>query len=130
MARKILIGAQVLAAVLFVAGIDRTGNQSWVSWSVPLAMVILIIINSVRFTRFVSWVIFGVSFFCLLTLLSAFTLRWRLESGFTAWPFYRAMLMYTVFIYVSLGQIKLLGGGASHASAPANPESLSGPTKS
>lgn len=111
MGRKILVGAQVLAAVLFVSGVDPRGNQSWLSWVVPLALILLIVLNSIRFTRLVSWIIFGVSFFCLLTVLSAFTLRWRGEPGFNPFPFYRSMLMYTVFIYVSLGQIKILGSG-------------------
>jgi len=114
MGRKVLIGVQVLATLLFISVVSRN-DQNWISWFIPLLMILLVAANSVWFTRFVSWVIFAVSFFCLLVLLSAYTLRWRLESGFDASPFHRAMLMYIAFIYVSLGQIKILGGGAPAA---------------
>jgi hypothetical protein len=32
-----------------------------------------------------------------------------LEPGFSPWPFYRAMVMYIAFTYISLGQLKLMG---------------------
>ena len=121
MARKILIGAQVLAAALFAWSVDLRGDQPWIAWAVPLALILLIVVNSIRFTRLAAWVIFGGSFFCFLVLLSAFTLRWRLEPGFEAWPFYRAMLMYVTFVYISLGQIKLLGGGSRPREAGPHP---------
>lgn len=110
MKKNILIGAQLLATALFIDHYQANVDQHWASWAVPLAMIICIAINSVWFTRFLSWVIFAVSFFCLMAILSAFTLRWRLQPGFAPMPFYKAMLMYTVFVYVSLGQIKIIGG--------------------
>lgn len=111
--RKILIAAQVLATLLFVTQYRVNAEQSWLAWFVPLTVLILIAINSAWFTRFVSWLIFSISFFGLLVVLSAFTLRWRGETAFAAAPFYQAMLMYAAFVYISLGQIKILGG-ASH----------------
>lgn len=100
---------QLLAALLFIYHTSRAAEGLWLSWAVPLVLVLLIVVNSVWFTRFVSWVIFAGSFSCFLVLLSAFTLRWRLEPGFSSVPFYRAMVMYICFIYVSLAQIKILG---------------------
>ncbi len=107
MRRKILIALQLLSVFLFIWHAQTSAQ--WSSWAVPLVLLLLIVVNSIWFTRFVSWVIFAGSFFCFLVLLSAFTLRWRLEPGFAALPFYRAMLMYCVFIYVSLAQIKMFG---------------------
>ncbi len=118
--RLLLIGAQVLAAVLFVYNFDRSGQSPWWAWLTPLAMVIFIIMNSIWFTRFISWVIFAVSFFAFMALLSAFTLRWRFEPGFNSMPFYMSIIMYVVFIYVGLGQLKILGG-----SQPASPMEVS-----
>ncbi len=80
-----------------------------VSWLVPLTLVLFIVMNSIWFTRFLSWVIFSGAFFGFLVVLSAFTLRWRLEPGFSAVPFYKSLLMYSLFVYVSLAQIKILG---------------------
>ncbi len=110
--RKLLIAAQVLATLLFIYNFDRS-NQVWWSWVTPLAMVILVIVNSIWFTRLVSWLIFAISFFAFMVLLSAFTLRWRFQTGFDAMPFYMSILMYVTFIYVGLGQLKILGGGSS-----------------
>lgn len=110
MARWILIGTQLLATGLFLTLLGERETISWVAWAVPLLLVFLVLINSFWFSRFVSWLIFAIGFFCFLVLLSAFTLRWRLEPGFNAMPFYRAIIMYAAFVYISLGQIKLLGG--------------------
>ncbi len=115
--RIILIVAQVLATLLFVSHYRANADQQRLSWLTPLVVLILIIINSIWFTRFVSWLIFAVSFFALMVVLSAFTIRWRLEPGFSPIPFYRAIFLYTMFVYISLGQIKLIGG-ASHAQPP------------
>lgn len=112
MGRKILVGMQIFATILFIVNFQATINPYWASWVVPLILLLLVAVNSVWFTRFVSWVIFSVAFFALLVCLSAFTLRWRLEKGFSSAPFYRAMLFYVTLIYVSLGQIKILGGGS------------------
>ena len=84
-----------------------------VGWLVPLLLLLLVIVNSIWFTRFVSWLIFAVAFFGFLVVLSGFTIRWRLEPGFASMPFYRAIVMYVLFIYISLGHIKLLGGGSA-----------------
>ena len=112
MGRKFMIGAQVAATLLFIANVGRASSQNWLAWAVPLVTILLIVVNSVWFTRFVSWIIFSTSFFGLLVVLSAFTLRWRGETGFAPGPFYRTMAMYVAFIYVSLAQIKILGGGS------------------
>jgi hypothetical protein len=111
MGRNVLVGMQVLATVLFIVNY-QAADQNWIAWAVPFVILILIAVNSVWFTRFVSWLIFAASFFSLLVCLSAFTLRWRLEPNFLPAPFYRTMLMYAVFVYVSLGQIKIIGGGS------------------
>lgn len=108
--RATLIAIQLLATFLYINNFDRLSQGIWVAWFVPLLLLILIILNSFWFTRFVSWVIFSGSFFSFLVLLSAFTIRWRAEAHFQSGPFYQAILMYAAFIYVSLGQIKLLGG--------------------
>ena len=113
MARKILIGGQVLATALFIMSFESSQNGNWLGWFVPMALIVLVVINSVRPTRLVCWLIFSVAFFGLLIVLSAFTLRWRVEKGFSSWPFYRAMLMYATFVYISLGQLKLNVGGSS-----------------
>ncbi len=110
MARKILVAAQVAATLLFVLHYRANTSGNWMAWVTPLAILILIVINSVWFSRFGSWLIFSLAFFSLLVILSAFTLRWRLEPEFSARPFYRSLGMYTLFIYISLGQIKILGG--------------------
>jgi hypothetical protein len=110
MAKKILIGAQVLATLLFVTSYRINASTPWISWSVPLAILLLIVINSLWFSRFTSWLIFSLAFSGLMAILSAFTLRWRLETVFSSAPFYKAMAMYTLFVYISLGQIKLIGG--------------------
>lgn len=104
-----LIGMQTASALLFAWHVNVRNNPI-LSWAVPLVLLMLIIVNSIWFTRFVSWVIFAGAFFCLLVVLSAFTLRWRLEPGFSAMPFYRSLGMYALFVYVSLAQIKILGG--------------------
>ena len=104
-----------VVTVLFLAGLERNGAQPLLAWLVPMILLILVAINSFWFTRVVSWTIFAVGFFALLAVLSAFTLRFRTETGFNAMPLYRALGMYAGFIYISLGQIKqanrrLLGG--------------------
>ena len=103
---------QVLSALLFVTHAS-TAQTPWYTWALPLIVLILIIVNSVWFSRLVSWLIFSGAFFCLLVLLSSFTIRWRAEPGFYPIPYYRAMAMYALFIYVSLAQIKILGGSQS-----------------
>ena len=110
MAKKILFGAQMAATLLFVtsARIDAAGP--WIAWAAPLAILLLIVINSIWFSRLTSWLIFSLAFSALMMILSAFTLRWRLETAFSSAPFYKGMLMYTLFVYISLGQIKLIGG--------------------
>ena len=107
MARVLLIGAQLSATLLFVSGVRPAAAEHWSSWAVPLVLLLLILINSFWFTRLVAWIIFAGAFFALLVVLSAFTLRWRLESGFTPWPFYRSIFMYAAMVYTSLGQIKI-----------------------
>ena len=110
MAKKILIAAELAATLLFVGSYRIDANVPWVAWAIPLAILLLIVVNSLWFSRFTSWLIFSLAFSSLMVLLSAFTLRWRLEPAFSSAPFYRAMLMYTLFVYISLGQIKLIGG--------------------
>jgi hypothetical protein len=109
MAKKLLIGAQVVATLLFVTSY-RINTGPAVAWAVPLVILLLIVINSMWFSRFTSWLIFSLGFGGLMIILSAFTLRWRVQTAFSAAPFYKAMLMYTLFVYISLGQIKLIGG--------------------
>jgi len=111
MARFLLIAAQLTATFLFLFQFQRGQEQHWWAWGIPLLLIVLVIINSFWFTRFVSWVVFAVAFFAFLLLLSAFTLRWRLEPGFVATPFYINIGMYVAFVYASLGQLKLLGKG-------------------
>jgi hypothetical protein len=118
MGRKILLVVQICATLLFISTFQANAGQNIWSWTVPLTILLLIIINSVWFTRFVSWLIFSLAFFALLTVLSAFTLRWRLEPAFSSGPFYRAMLMYTLFVYISLGQIKIIGGAKRESTPP------------
>lgn len=113
MGRLFLIGAQVTATVLFVWNTGRIGQQHWTLWFVPMVLIVLVVVNSFWFTRAVSWTIFALAFFGLLVILSAFTLRWRLEPGFNAAPFYRSLGMYTAFAYISLAQIKIKGGQRS-----------------
>jgi hypothetical protein len=108
MGRFFLIAAQLTATVLFATSFNRATHPA--AWLVPMALIVLSAANSLRFTRFVSWVIFSTAFFSFLIVLSAFTLRWRLEPGFDSRPFYEAMIMYIAFIYASLAQIKILGG--------------------
>jgi hypothetical protein len=115
--RAVLLFFQILATVLFISSVGRVAGQPALSWIVPLALLILIVVNSVWFSRFASWLIFAGSFFSFLVLLSAFTMRWRLEKNFDAAPFYRSMIMYIAMVYVSLGQIKILGGSSSRPSA-------------
>lgn len=120
MARHILRFMQVAATVLFIATFNESRSGHWLGWFAPMTLVALVAVNSLFPSRFLSWVIFSLAFFGFLVVLSAFTLRWRLEPGFTPFPFYRALLMYVAFVYVSLGQLKLLVG-ASKGSAPAEP---------
>ena len=109
MGRLFLITAQLTATVLFVWNAGSLSSQHWLAWFTPMVLIVLVVVNSFWFTRAVAWIIFAVAFFALLVILSAFTLRWRLEPGFHAAPFYRAMGMYTAFVYVSLAQIKIIG---------------------
>ncbi|MCG3205171.1 MAG: hypothetical protein KCHDKBKB_01890 [Elusimicrobia bacterium] len=104
-----MILAQVLGTILFVTHYQVHGGQPVLAWIFPLIILILIIINSIWFTRFSSWLIFSMAFFGFLVVLSAFTLRWRLQPDFQSAPFYRTLLMYVIFVYISLGQIKILG---------------------
>ena len=120
MGKKILIGGQALVTVLFLWHLQTSRNVNSAGWAVPLMLLGLVAWNSVRPTRLVCWMIFAVSFFCFLIVLSAFTLRWRAEPNFHPAPFYRAIAMYVVFIYVSLGQLKLYVGGAA-APQPGGP---------
>ncbi len=105
--RLFLIGAEVTAVVLFISSVSGGGEPHWSSWLVPLVLIGLLVVNSVWFSRLVSWLIFAGGFFALVIVLSAFTLRFRLEAGFEAAPFYRAMIMYAAFVYASLAQLKL-----------------------
>jgi hypothetical protein len=107
MGRAFLIAAQLTATLLFITTARVAGAYHWSAWAVPLALLLLIVVNSIWFTRFVSWIIFAGAFFALLTVLSAFTLRWRLERGFDSGPFYRGLGMYTAMVYASLAQIKM-----------------------
>lgn len=113
MGRKILIAGQVLATILFVYHFDNAKGGHWAGWVVPMLLIVLVAFNSVRPNRFTCWLIFAIAFFCFLTVLSAFTMRWRAEPGFNSLPFYRAMGMYVLFIYVSLGQLKIYVGGGN-----------------
>jgi hypothetical protein len=108
-----MLTATALSTAQFKAGSSTAiaqQNSIWamLPWLVPMVLVALVAVNSIWFTRFVSWLIFATAFFAFLVVLSAFTLRFRSEAGLNAWPFYRAMVMYIAFIYSSLAQIKLL----------------------
>ena len=107
MGRGFLIGAQLAATLLFVTTVRISTASHWAGWAVPLALLLLIVVNSIWFTRMAAWVIFAGAFFSLLVVLSAFTLRWRLEPGFASGPFYRTLGMYAAMVYASLAQIKL-----------------------
>ncbi len=108
--RKFLLAGQILATLLFISHFHTNMNYGLAAWGVPLIVLLLIVVNSVWFSRFWSWLIFGIAFFGFLVVLSAFTVRWRTEAGMQAWPFYRAILFYATCVYISLGQIKILGG--------------------
>jgi hypothetical protein len=108
--RAFLIFAQLAATYLFISSVRVGGALPWWGWAVPLTVLLLIVINAIWFTRFVAWMIFSGAFFALLVVLSAFTLRWRLEDHFSSVPFYRAMGMYACMVYASLGQIKMNAG--------------------
>ena len=118
--RGLLIAAQLVATVLFIWNFESAAGDAPLAWAPPAILILLVVVNAVRFTRFVSWTIFSVAFFAFLVILSAFTLRWRLEPGFDSWPFYRAIGMYVAFIYISLAQIKLLGQPPDRADARAS----------
>jgi len=107
--RLLLILAQMTATILFIWNFEVTQSMHPVAWILPLVLIVLVIVNSFWFSRLVSWVIFSAGFFSFLVLLSAFTLRWRLETGFDSSPFYRSIIMYTAFVYVSLAQLKIRG---------------------
>lgn len=109
MGRWFLIGSQLLATGIFLSILGEKNNTSVLSWLFPLILILLVLINSFWFSRLVAWMIFSGGFFGFLMVLSGFTLRWRAEPGFDAWPFYRAIIMYVAFVYISLAQIKLLG---------------------
>jgi len=109
MGRGFMIGSSLLSTFLFILAFERGGNHHWISLALPLLLITLVIVNYLRFTRLVSWIIFSSGFFAFLVILSAFTLRWRLEPGFEPGPFYQAIIMYVAFIYCSLAQIKILG---------------------
>jgi hypothetical protein len=110
--RFFMIAAQLTATVLFAMQFTASPARPMWPWLIPMILVALVAANSIWFTRFGSWIIFATAFFAFLVVLSAFTIRFRTEAGFNAWPFYRAMVMYIAFIYASLAQIKLLGGGS------------------
>jgi hypothetical protein len=113
MAKKILLGAELMATFLFIGSYRINVNGPAVGWVMPLVILLLIVVNSVWFSRFTSWLIFALGFSGLMMILSAFTLHWRVQPVFSAAPFYKAMLMYALFVYISLGQIKLIGGRTS-----------------
>jgi hypothetical protein len=121
MARQILRVMQVLATVLFIATFNESRAGHWIGWFAPMLLVAMVAVNSLFPNRFLSWLIFSLAFFGFLVVLSAFTLRWRVEPGFRPLPFYRALAMYVAFVYVSLGQLKLLVGGGAKPSDPAEP---------
>ena len=110
MGRKFLIAAQLIATVMFMSLVPHVGQAHWSTWVGPLLLLLLIVVNSIWFSRLGSWLIFCGAFSALLLVLSAFTLRWRLETGFRPAPFYKAMLMYAAMVYASLAQIKLNAG--------------------
>jgi hypothetical protein len=110
MARGVLIFCELVATYLFVSTIQLSEAMHWWAWALPLVLLLLIVVNSIWFTRLGTWVIFSGAFFALLVVLSAFTLRWRLEKNFNPMPFYRAMIMYGCMVYASLGQIKMNAG--------------------
>ncbi len=105
--RAVLIAAQLTATFLFISTVRIASSLAWWGWAMPLALLILIVVNSIWFTRLWAWLIFSGAFFSLLVVLSAFTLRWRLDDHFSSAPFYKAMGMYTCMVYTSLGQIKM-----------------------
>lgn len=113
-----MLAGQILATLLFISHFQANARFGVMAWAVPLAVLLCIVINSVWFTRFVSWLIFALAFFGFLVVLSAFTIRWRTEQGLSAWPFYRAILFYATCVYISLGQIKIIGG-AKYGQPPA-----------
>lgn len=110
MTRGLLIFAELVATYLFVSTIQLAEAMHWWAWALPLALLLLIVTNSIWFNRLVTWLIFSGAFFSLMVVLSAFTLRWRLEHDFNPVPFYRAMVMYGCMVYASLGQIKMNAG--------------------
>lgn len=107
MGKFFLVLGQVLATVLFVTSFDASAGGHWLGWATPMLLIALVAINSMMPNRLLSWLIFSLGFMSFLVVLSAFTLRWRLEPGFSPAPFYRSMAMYVTFIYISLGQLKL-----------------------
>lgn len=107
--RFLLIAAQLSTTILYIWSFNEMSNSHPAAWMVPTLLIVLVIVNSIWSSRLLSWIIFSAAFFSFLVILSAFTLRWRLETGFSPYPFYRAILMYVAFVYVSLAQLKLLG---------------------
>lgn len=106
----VLIAVQTAAALLFISNFQTLSAGHWIAWFAPLILLLLLIVNSFWFTRFVSWLVFASSFFAFMLVLSAFTMRVRAEPGFQAAPFYKAIALYVSYIYVSLGHLKILGG--------------------
>ena len=118
--RLFMIGASLTATILFVFNYEYSPQKYWLANVVPLVLVILSVVNFLHFTRLVAWIIFALAFFAFLVILSAFTLRWRMEEGFNPYPFYRSIIMYIAFIYVSLAQIKILGSPIPIPEVPEN----------
>ena len=94
----------VLAIVAYAAGISAAHNAAAVL--LPLALWSGSFCNAWLRSRVVGWVFFTFSFVCWMTVLSAFTLRWRTEARVETWLFARALVLYGALAMAGLYQLK------------------------
>lgn len=107
----------LLATFLFIYGFGSLPNQIWLSWGVPIALVLLMVVNFLHFTRGVSWILVGGGIVALLCIgATAF-----MAGEFKDIHFIRSVLMYGAIIYVGWAQ-KNIFGRPIEISSEFNPE--------
>jgi hypothetical protein len=96
--------SMAVAIVAYAAGISMA--HSAVALLMPLALWSGSFCNAWLRSRLVGWVFFTFSFVCWMTVLGAFTLRWRMEAHIETGLFARALVLYGALAMAGLYQLR------------------------
>jgi len=96
--------SMVTAIIVYAAGIPLAHTALTIF--LPLALWAGSFCNAWWRSRVVGWIFFSISFVCWMTVLGAFTLRWRTETHIEVGLFARALVLYGALAMAGLYQLK------------------------